>query len=103
MAGALIDAWQRAADDLGIRVHSQGRAVRVLDFGSPHGMLCAIPSEGLSDQELRRDAEAAGCGWSVLSTFYCEYDREAYVDMLNDWQWTGEGEPPQWYTGEPTE
>jgi len=56
---------------------------------------------GLTDQCLNDRAAAQGFGVTWLSRSYETYDRELFEDTLNDWQWTGEGEPPAWYTGEP--
>jgi len=46
-------------------------------------------------------AEEHGYFVSVVSTSYEDYDRELFVDTLNDWQWFGPGDPPEWYTGQP--
>ena len=41
----------------------------------------------------------AGFGYSFLPAG--EYDRDAFIDMLNDWQWNdADRSPPDWYTGE---
>ena len=100
MDAKLIDAWRQAGTDLGIRVEPRADAVLVRDFGGQNGMLCALEEEGVSQEQLTRQADALRCGWSVLTPFYLKYNREAYVDMLNDWQWTGAGDPPAWYTGQ---
>jgi hypothetical protein len=34
----------------------------------------------------------------VLGRYYDTYDRAAFIDALNDWGWTGEGSPPEWYS-----
>lgn len=39
--------------------------------------------------------------YSELNGVYLDYERELYVEMLNDWQWTASTEPPPWYTGQP--
>jgi len=40
-------------------------------------------------------------GWSALGPAYLDYDRDVFIDALNDWGWTGTGAPPPWYTGAP--
>lgn len=65
------------------------------------GMLCAIRREPPAVDELRREAEGRGMAWSALGPAYASYDREIFVDALNDWGWNGAGPPPEWCTGEP--
>jgi hypothetical protein len=101
MSEDLLQAWQEAATDLEIDVRPRGDAVLVAEFGSDAGMLCAIPNSREGEDELRDRAESRGMGWSVLGPTYLRYDRDVFIDALNDWGWTGEGEPPSWYTGEP--
>ena len=95
------EAWSAAAADLGIEVSVRGDAVVVKDFGGQNGMLCAIRSSPNGASDLRELAEHQGMGWSVLSSSYAEYDRELFIDTLKDWGWTGDGEPPHWYSAEP--
>jgi hypothetical protein len=64
-------------------------------------MLCGVPPTEEGERELRQEAEAQGMGWSILGSAYLRYDRELFIDTLNDWGWCGEGDPPSWYTGEP--
>ncbi len=63
-------------------------------------MLCRIAS-GDDVDSLRSTAEDQGMGWSALGPMYAVYDREEFIAALNDWGWTGQGTPPEWYTGEP--
>jgi hypothetical protein len=46
-------------------------------------------------------AAAQGYGFTVLGKSYEDYDRRLFEDTLNDWQWTGDRDPPPWYTGAP--
>lgn len=98
---ALRESWRVAASDLDIRVEEVGDAVLVADFGSEAGMLCSIRETRAAQEELRRDAEERGAGWSALGASYLTYDRDVFIEALNDWGWFGEGAPPDWYTGEP--
>jgi hypothetical protein len=97
----LLNSWRDAADDLGIGVEEQDDAVLVPQFCSKTGMLCAMRPTPEGQRELQREAEAHGIGWSVLGASYLRYDRDHFIDMLNDWGWWGEGSPPPWYSGEP--
>ena len=102
-------AWETAASDLDVRVQIEAcwlegqsgerfeLAAMVPDFGGKRGM--AILREwDLTVSELAR---ARGYGFTVLGKSYETYDRDLFEDTLNDWQWTGAGNPPPWYTGVP--
>ena len=41
--------------------------------------------------------------WSLLNpTSYGRYDRQKFIDTLNDWAWFGDpAEAPSWYIGKP--
>jgi hypothetical protein len=105
-------AWAQAAIDLGIAVDGAGAfrdgngepivyAARVRDFGSANGMLCLYRASPSEFQRLRDQSNTASFGWSVLRDGYRSYDRDVWIDTLNDWGWAGSGEPPDWYSGEP--
>jgi hypothetical protein len=107
---SIRQAWQAAAQDLGIRVETSdcwleqdGGGSRhelvaiVRDFGGENGMAIL----GASDPALRELAASHGFGFTVLGPSYNTYERRLFEDTLNDWQWTGEGEAPPWYTGRP--
>jgi hypothetical protein len=106
---ALRRAWLRAADDLGIRVSVEGApddtqpprltyAVLVGDFGSSKGTI-VWPLDELYSGQTETAAEQ-GYFYSYLSPDYESYDRDAFIEALNDWGWSGEGQPPDWYRGE---
>ena len=106
---ALRRAWRLAARDLGVRVilddprlHDDGGhdfpLVAVIpDFGGQSGM--AVMAE--ANAEAAALATRQGYGYTSLGRTYETYERAAFIDALNDWQWTGAGEAPSWYTGEP--
>jgi hypothetical protein len=54
-----------------------------------------------SSGDARSAAEGHGYFVSVVSGSYESYERGLFVDTLNDWQWYGTGDPPEWYTGKP--
>jgi hypothetical protein len=93
----LLRCWREAAADLGIEVTQLDDAIVVPRFGSEAGMLCAT-LEG--QRELRRRAEELGMGWSALGAAYLRYDRELFIETLDDWGWCGEAPAPPWYSGE---
>ena len=101
MSAELVQAWHEAAADLGIRVRANADAVIVDDFGRANGTLCSIVADRDGERELRERAERLKMSYSVLSRTYERYQREVYMDMLNDWGWMREGPAPSWYTGEP--
>jgi hypothetical protein len=108
---SLVASWRIAARELGIRVEAPAtvdvgreKPIRcvalVRDFGSPHGI--AILSLA-ADYDLscvspaRKQAEYPGV--SLLSDSYAEFDRDHFIDALNDWGWYGDELPPDWYSG----
>ncbi len=106
---AIADAWLLAASDLGIRVTvpppigelDAKRAhfiALVHDFGGRSGMLIASLEE--DSEQLNEIAARHGLTVSLLnSALYSRYDRDYFVDTLNDWKWSGVGSAPAWYTG----
>lgn len=99
---AVRDAWKRAASDLGIEVESDpalgGIVVIVRSFGRSPGTAILTPQSSAGARSL---AEEHGYFVSVAFASYENYDRELFVDTLNDWQWYGPSDPPEWYTGQP--
>jgi hypothetical protein len=100
-------AWQKAARELGFQfipgftLQDGEDTLKYLGlvpkFGSSQGML--IISEKDYDRHLRI-AEAHGYGYSCMGECFEPYDQESYIDVLNDWGWTGlPGQQPVWYTG----
>jgi hypothetical protein len=69
----------------------------VREFGGETGM--AVLNKW--DPTLGELAKSQGFGYTVLGGSYETYERSLFEDTLNDWQWTGEGDPPPWYTGRP--
>lgn len=106
----LVEHWQRAADDLGIRVtapvelkDAEGRAfvceAFVHDFGSPHGGAVISPrTERRVRQSLRsmgKDFWWAGGG----NPRRADYLRKHFISELLDWGWFGKKEQePDWYS-----
>jgi hypothetical protein len=94
----LWQSWSAAAEDLGIAVERLREGVVVREFGRPRGTLCAARQDSV---ELRQEAEQHGMFFSILGASYLVYDRELFIDTLNDWGWHSTADPPSWYTGAP--
>jgi hypothetical protein len=100
----LSDAWRQAALELDIRVTApftvtapSGEIVEfpafVQDFGLPVGTLVCSMHDAAPRQLADYFVSA------VNPDVYRVYERQAFVDALEDWGWFGESSPPKWYTG----
>jgi hypothetical protein len=103
-------AWEDAAKDLGITFIGPFRfgaeddwcCVTGLlpDFGSEAGTLLITRKD---DDEVSSKASATNYYCSYLSPYsYDQYDRDRFMDTLNDWGWFGKGKPPAWFKGKIT-
>lgn len=104
---ALIGAWESAARDLGIEIvapcvvtlASGARLEAVLlvpDFGASRGMLISTTEEAF--RPLGDEIVAERYGYSVF-LMELSYQRDDFIDILNDWGWTGpEARRPAWST-----
>ena len=103
-------AWLQAGCELGLEVvapfrlqTSLGETVEyialVRNFGADKGMLLLADSGATGAMRL---AQSEGFSFSCLYETYADFDRQRFIDALNDWGWTGpENQTPDWYTGEP--
>lgn len=70
----------------------------VKDFGSPQGTLFFSLDENRDLKEIQQ----YGFFISLISTNYGTYEKQKFIDMLNDLGYYGPKETkPIWYTGEP--
>jgi len=100
MTSPLGNVWRKAAADLGLRVTApfvlstpNGEFlfdVLVHDFGSERGMLLM---ERWSDEKAQA-AKLLGYGFSCLGAG--TYDRNGFIDVLQDWGWFGSSPIPAW-------
>jgi hypothetical protein len=97
-AQELLAAWRAAASDLRIEVEPFGEAVWVAQYGREAGTVCALLDSDAADEVLA-DAKRRGMFWSELAPVYLRYDRERFIETLDDWGWFGGGPPPEWYGG----
>ena len=104
----IIDAWNQAAADLGIRVTAPFSLVSkngeeevfealVHDFGGPKGTLT-----GKIHRDLTESRKREGYYASNLADSYRKYDRKLFQETLDDWRWFGDPDQrPSWYMGKP--
>lgn len=102
-------SWLQAAKDLGIKITSpfiltsDGNdfiyIALIHDFGADKGTLVCTIDQWQSYVPI---ATRQGFYCSGLADVYIEYDRNRFVDTLDDWGWYGAPEAkPAWYTGKP--
>ncbi len=82
----------------GIEVVQLGDTIVIRGFGTQAGTLCSAIDDwqSVADEAKRQGMAASGLGDSYLS-----YDRNLFIDTLNDWGWCGQGDAPPWYSGHP--
>jgi hypothetical protein len=101
--------WRQASEDLGFdfiapfELADSGRTYVFFgllpQFGGEKGMLVVV---GFDYEEHIRAAQRNGYGWSCLGDGSEPYDREVFMDVLNDWGWSDPSKKlPYWYTGKP--
>ena len=104
---SLINAWKKASKDLNIEIETpfflqtdKGLIkydLLVKSFGNENGTLIIT----IDDMGEFNTAEKYGFYCSALSTYYNRYDRDLYIETLNDWGYFGLLEKkPNWYTGQ---
>ena len=103
-----VEAWLEAGRELGIRVvapfklqTSDGTErwfeALIPDFGGPNGTVA-----GNCNDELYDIRKQNGYYASNLYSSYRKFDRQHFIDTLNDWGWYGgRRQEPPWYTGKP--
>ena len=102
----MINAWRKAEQDLGIKINPEF-TLRLKDrtrtflciehFGGPKGTIAA----SLDDTADFKELTELGFYCSALADSYSTYDRDLFVDTLNDWGFFGKiNEKPSWYTGQ---
>lgn len=106
----VIAAWKMAANDIGIQITSP-YAVTLEDGGTYEYL-------GLVHQFGRRIGTIIGVldapsmqsphptsddyFYSILGASYEQYDRQLFINTLNDWQFFGpDCQKPVWYSGKP--
>jgi hypothetical protein len=107
----VVEAWRQAADDLGIRFSSPFSIVTrgghrmdcigfVHQYGRRAGTIISVLHQPSSLADLVGKWQDDDHFISVLGTRYGQYDRQHFIDTLDDWQFFGpDTERPSWYTG----
>jgi hypothetical protein len=106
----MLEAWTMAAKDLNIKIQSpfyittkNGRKFKfdflVEEFGSQKGIVIMR----MSKIHGRKAIDESGFAYSALNyRSYSTYDRQLFIDTLNDWGYFGDLlKRPEWYTGQP--
>ena len=103
------EKWEKAASDLSIEVlipfdlRGEGinlvAEVLVKNFGGEKGTLVFKDFD-----EIRMNHPQLvqlGYGWSILEAASPNYNREVFIEMLSEWEWTGEeAGKPDWVESE---
>lgn len=104
----VIAAWKQAAAELGIQFTSpfvvnlaDGRTHEHLglvhQFGRRIGTIIRVFREPSEKSPHPADEDYY---MSILGPGYARYERQSFIDTLDDWQFFGpEGERPKWYSG----
>jgi len=103
-------AWLDAANDLGIRVihpvlfqtnngvKAESVGVLLPDFGSKNGTLLTCRFDTDEVMNLADDTDYYQSGLNPHC--YEPYDKEEYIETLNDWGWFGSpDDAPEWFSG----
>jgi hypothetical protein len=104
---SVIAAWREAAEDLGIRftsplhIEHEGRQIEALGlvhgFGGRIGTIISVRRQPSSNFQHPKDEDYYH---SQLSDTYARYDRQYFIDTLDDWKFFGpDAERPLWYNG----
>jgi len=107
----LVRAWSDARNDLKIDVvapfdlmidDTELKCVALLrQFGFRNGMLVMDDSTLDETFGLAKVAVERGYGFSYLGRGFTTYQRESFIEALNDWSWNGDAAgAPDWYRGE---
>ncbi len=107
----VIEAWKKAADDLGIWFSSPFTVVTrngdhvecigfVHNFGRRIGTIISVLDQPSSLTQLSGCFNDEDYFISMLGQGYAEYRRQSFIETLDDWQFFGpDSERPSWYTG----
>ena len=106
----MLDSWKTAEKDLNIKIQSpffitskNEKKLKfdllVEDFGSQKGMVIMSMSKMHGLKAIKEN----GFSFSALNfKSYSTYDRQLFIDTLNDWGYFGDlSKTPEWYTGQP--
>ena len=105
----IAEAWRLAADDLCIEFTSPFKATIFGDaeyigfvhhFGRRIGTIISVLDKPSSLVDRIDQSKDENYYFSELGLDYCDYNRQLFIDTLDDWQFFGpDSERPSWYTG----
>ena len=109
MSNPAAQAWVEASRDLGIRyihpytfITKNGQSMTTTggllpNFGSPNGTLLLTRFD---PEEVGDAVDEERYFLSALNPHHYEpYQREVFIEALNDWGWYGVEAPPPWFAG----
>jgi hypothetical protein len=106
-----IEGWREAAADLAFQfmapftLDDSGEAFtylgRLPQFSGPQGMLIISDDSPQEQQRLCQVALDHGFHYSCMSPSDEPYDRDVFIDVLNDWGWASSEPAPSWYRPSP--
>lgn len=73
--------------------------VLIPNLGAENGIIVVTSFDDIRDFEkkINMSLAGAGYGYSCLSDFSGEYDRDSTIEMFSDWGWNGpEKDKPSW-------
>lgn len=103
----MVEAWRMAANELRLNIEVpfflsvENRLfefpLHIKDFGGKKGML-VLPEN--YTEEYFNIAREQGYFYSALSVSYNKYNRELFIETLEDWGYFGDTDnKPNWYNG----
>jgi hypothetical protein len=105
----IINSWREASDDLNIKIQTpfvlattDNRRIEfellIEKFGNDKGAII-LSTDNMTEFETAREY---GYYCSALNPdTYAAYDRQHFIDTLNDWGYYGDkSQSPDWYTGQ---
>lgn len=103
----LKEAWITASVDLGIKVNTSFKItgvesifILIEDFGGKTGTM-VIPIGAINEVQYQIIL-TQGYYCSQVGNDYNHYNRDYFIDTLNDWGYFGDDSlRPDWFTGEP--
>lgn len=103
----MINAWKQAAGDLHIRIETPfiiksdneefSYPILICDFGSKVGTIVNLIEDKIDLGVIKNYGYYCS---SINSRSYSKYNRDLFIDTLNDWGFFGDdSNKPDWYTG----
>lgn len=104
----VVASWKQAALDLGLRFVSPFVAPSSAGFTHEYlGLVCTFGGHAgavirVAREPSEQSPDPVGDGYyrCILGPGYERYDRQLFINTLNDWQFFGPAsQQPEWYSG----